>query len=72
MLHYTATCGLIACLDYYAAVFPLSLWLVGERPNYLEAIVPKALQRRICAPNFVPIQYQIILNVIFQQICRIF
>ena len=26
-------------------------------PNFLQTIVPKALQRRLCARNFVPIQY---------------
>ena len=56
----------------FRAVFPLTLWLVGECPNYLKAIVPKALKRRICALNFIPIQYQSTPNVIFLQICRIF
>ena len=42
---------------YCKTVFPLTLWLIGECPNFLSTIVPKALERRLCALNFVPIQY---------------
>ena len=58
-------------LEVYSAVFPLTLWLIGEYPNFLHPIVPKALKRRLCALNFTPIQYLSILNAIFPQICRI-
>ena len=44
-------------LTHALPVFPLTLWLVGKCPNYLKTIVPKALKRRLCAQNFVPIQY---------------
>ena len=40
-----------------APVFPLTLWLIGKCPNFLQTIVPKAPKRRLCAQNFVPIQY---------------
>ena len=38
-------------------MFPLTLWLISECPNFFQTIVPKALKRRLCALNFVPIQY---------------
>ena len=46
-------------------VFPLTLWLIGECPNFLETVVPQALKRRLCALNFVPIQHESKPNVIF-------
>ena len=52
-------------------MFPLTLWLVSKCTNYLKTIVPKALKRRKCAPNFELFQHQSIPNVIFPQICRI-
>ena len=36
----------------YNPVFPLTLWLIRECPNFLWIIVPKALKRRLCALNF--------------------
>ena len=39
------------------AVFRLTLWLVGECPNYHKTIAPKPLKRHLCALNFVPIHY---------------
>ena len=42
---------------YTWSVFPLALWLIGECPNFLKRIVPKALKRRLCALNFELIQY---------------
>ena len=57
---------------WFNTVFPLTLWLIGECPKFLEAIVPEALKRRLCALNFTPIQYSSILNVLFPQIIGIF
>ena len=53
-------------------MFPLTLWLIGKCPNFRGTIVPKALRRRLCARNFVPMQYKSLPNVIFPQISRIF
>ena len=38
-------------------VFPPTFWLIGQCPNFLETIVPKALKRRLCTLNIVAIQY---------------
>ena len=58
--------------QWLMAVFPLTLWLIGEGPNFLLTIVPKAPKKTFMCQNFTPIQYLSILNVIFPQICRIF
>ena len=47
----------IIIMNWSTAVFPLTLWLIGKCPNFLLTFVPKALKRRLCALNFVPIRY---------------
>ena len=36
---------------------PTNLMLIGECPNFLVTIVPKALKRRLCALIVAPIEY---------------
>ena len=43
----------------WTPVFPLTLWLISDCPNFLETIVLKALDRRSSTLNFVPIIFKV-------------
>ena len=53
-------------------VFPVTLLIIDECPNFLKTIVPRAVKISLCALSFVPIQCQSILEAYFHKFVDFF